>query len=113
VTTGTNGTCTGALCHAGAGWDGPTGMGTPNGATFGKNTTCTGGGGNPPPPTTCGHNLCSTGGALASGCASPVSGDTTCSAKLIAADSFCGQSSWDSICVGEVKSVCALTCPGQ
>jgi subtilase family serine protease len=42
VTSGTNGTCTGPLCHAGAGWDGPTGIGTPNGATFGHNTTCGG-----------------------------------------------------------------------
>ena len=32
VTTGTNGTCGGtALCAAGTGWDGPTGLGTPNG----------------------------------------------------------------------------------
>jgi subtilase family serine protease len=32
VTTGTNGTCTSAsLCTAGTGWDGPTGLGTPNG----------------------------------------------------------------------------------
>ena len=37
VTTGTNGSCSPAqLCHAGAGWDGPTGLGTPNGsAAFG------------------------------------------------------------------------------
>jgi hypothetical protein len=32
VTTGKNGTCTTALCKAAAGWDGPTGVGTPNGA---------------------------------------------------------------------------------
>jgi subtilase family serine protease len=33
VTSGTNGNCRGsALCTAGAGWDGPTGLGTPNGA---------------------------------------------------------------------------------
>ena len=46
VTTGSNGTCTPAvLCHAGAGWDGPTGLGTPNGVTaFGSGTTT------PPPP---------------------------------------------------------------
>jgi subtilase family serine protease len=32
VTTGSNGTCTPAqLCTAGPGWDGPTGLGTPNG----------------------------------------------------------------------------------
>jgi subtilase family serine protease len=34
VTTGSNGTCaTSVWCHAGAGWDGPTGLGTPNGIT--------------------------------------------------------------------------------
>ena len=33
VTSGSNGTCsTTVWCHAGAGWDGPTGLGTPNGA---------------------------------------------------------------------------------
>ncbi len=31
VTTGTDGTCGSDLCTAGAGWDGPTGLGTPNG----------------------------------------------------------------------------------
>jgi subtilase family serine protease len=34
VTTGSNGTCTPAVwCHAAAGWDGPTGLGTPNGTS--------------------------------------------------------------------------------
>src|SRR5450759_4092544 len=33
VTSGNNGTCSpGVLCTAGAGWDGPTGLGTPNGS---------------------------------------------------------------------------------
>jgi subtilase family serine protease len=32
VTSGSNGTCTTTVwCHAGTGWDGPTGLGTPNG----------------------------------------------------------------------------------
>jgi hypothetical protein len=31
VTSGDNGSCTGAVCHAGTGWDGPTGLGTPDG----------------------------------------------------------------------------------
>lgn len=31
VTGGSNGTCSDVLCTAGAGWDGPTGLGTPNG----------------------------------------------------------------------------------
>ena len=34
VTSGSNGTCpTTVWCHAGAGWDGPTGLGTPNGTS--------------------------------------------------------------------------------
>jgi subtilase family serine protease len=31
VTSGSNGNCGAPLCKAGAGWDGPTGLGTPNG----------------------------------------------------------------------------------
>ena len=31
VTSGSNGTCGAPICTAGAGWDGPTGLGTPNG----------------------------------------------------------------------------------
>jgi Putative Ig domain len=31
VTSGTNGSCTTVICKAAAGWDGPTGLGTPNG----------------------------------------------------------------------------------
>jgi hypothetical protein len=34
VTSGSNGTCSPSVwCHADAGWDGPTGLGTPNGTT--------------------------------------------------------------------------------
>ncbi len=34
VTSGSNGTCAPAIwCHSGAGWDGPTGLGTPNGTS--------------------------------------------------------------------------------
>jgi Subtilase family len=101
VTSGSNGSCTSALCKATTGWDGPTGLGTPNGATFGKSTTC----GTTPPPT-CSHLLCNTGVALTSGC-------NTCATSICAADSFCCSTSWDSICVGEVSSVCHLTCPGN
>jgi hypothetical protein len=49
VVSGSNGTCTPTLlCRAGAGWDGPTGLGTPNGAA-----AFTAGGGTTPPPTGC------------------------------------------------------------
>jgi hypothetical protein len=34
VTSGSDGRCTSALCRAAAGWDGPTGIGTPNGAVL-------------------------------------------------------------------------------
>jgi hypothetical protein len=34
ITSGRNGRCTSALCRAAAGWDGPTGIGSPNGATL-------------------------------------------------------------------------------
>jgi hypothetical protein len=33
VTSGSNGTCGAPICTAGTGWDGPTGLGTPNGTT--------------------------------------------------------------------------------
>ena len=33
VTTGSDGTCGNVLCNAGPGWDGPTGLGTPNGVS--------------------------------------------------------------------------------
>ncbi|HEX6447072.1 MAG TPA: carboxypeptidase regulatory-like domain-containing protein [Streptosporangiales bacterium] len=45
VTDGVNGTCGGLLCQAGPGWDGPTGLGTPNGVkalTGGPHGTVTG-----------------------------------------------------------------------
>ena len=32
VTSGSNGSCAGAMCNATTGWDGPTGLGTPNGS---------------------------------------------------------------------------------
>ncbi|KAJ3014343.1 UNVERIFIED_CONTAM: hypothetical protein HDU68_000334 [Siphonaria sp. JEL0065] len=51
----------------------------------------------------CAHNKCVTGVALKNGC-------DACVSKIIAADSYCGSTSWDSTCVGEVKSVCGITC---
>nr|HEX4318891.1 MYXO-CTERM sorting domain-containing protein [Kofleriaceae bacterium] len=43
ITSGTNGSCGNALCKAAAGWDGPTGYGTPNAAALA--TAGSGGGG--------------------------------------------------------------------
>ncbi|HEX3477947.1 MAG TPA: S53 family peptidase, partial [Kofleriaceae bacterium] len=137
VTTGKNGNGGGALINAGAGWDGPTGLGTPNGATLNGGGGGGGGGGCTPKCTgkacgddgcggscgTCGsgqtcspggvcttggncsHPICSTGGKLTGSC-------DACAAEVCAADSFCCSNSWDSICVGEVQSVCKQSCTG-
>jgi hypothetical protein len=131
VTTGKNGTCAGKLCNAGAGWDGPTGIGTPNGAALGGTATCTPnctgktcgddgcggscgactGGQTCSPAGTCtggggcSHPICSTGGALTSSC-------DPCAMQICAADSFCCSGSWDNVCVGEVATVCHQSCGG-
>jgi len=55
------------------------------------------------PPPVC-HATCSTGLANDALCDS-------CTTQICAVDSFCCASSWDSICVGEVASVCHQTCP--
>jgi hypothetical protein len=166
ITTGSNGTCGNILCNAGAGWDGPTGMGSPNGAALKGGTICTpncsgkvcgdngcggscgtcasgascnssgqcvsnctpncsgkvcgdngcggscgtcssgatcnssgacvGGG-------SCSHAICSTGAKLTSGC-------DMCVTSICAQDSYCCSTSWDSICVGEVSSICKQSC---
>ena len=43
MTSGNNGTCGAPICTAGTGWDGPTGLGTPNGtAAFTNGTSAPG-----------------------------------------------------------------------
>ncbi|KAJ3307427.1 hypothetical protein HDV03_000075 [Kappamyces sp. JEL0829] len=56
-----------------------------------------------PTPGSCAHDKCVTGIKLDATC-------DDCVSKIIAADSYCGTTSWDSYCVGEVKSVCGITC---
>ena len=131
ITTGKNGTCGTALCNAGPGWDGPTGIGTPNGAALGGGTctpscsgktcgddgcggscgscaagqtcsagTCMSGGGG---GGQCAHPICSTGGTLVGTC-------DTCAAQICGQDSYCCNTAWDSVCVGEVGSICGQSC---
>lgn len=133
VTTGSNGSCGNILCNAGAGWDGPTGIGTPNGSALGGGSSCTpscsgktcgddgcggscgscaggetcsggvcmgGGGGG-----SCAHPICSTGGTLTASC-------DPCAQQVCAQDSYCCGTSWDSVCVGEVGSICGQSCSG-
>ena len=171
VTSGKNGSCSGAMCNAGAGWDGPTGNGSPNGSAIGGGSTCTpnctgkmcgsdGCGGTcgscPTGDTcssagqcqatgctpncagktcgsdgcggscgtcgsgqtcgssgtcqggsnTCDHPICSTGGALTGSC-------DACAGNICAQDSYCCTTAWDSICVGEVGSICGESCSGS
>jgi hypothetical protein len=60
---------------------------------------CGGGGG------TCEHDLCETGVALDPTC-------DPCVAQVCAADSFCCEVEWDSVCVGQAEGICGLDCGG-
>jgi hypothetical protein len=53
----------------------------------------------------CPHDVCTTGSPLDESCGS-------CAAQICAVDSYCCNTAWDSICVGEVATVCGQTCPG-
>jgi Subtilase family len=132
ITTGKNGTCGNLLCTAGDGWDGPTGIGTPNGALLGGGGTCTpqcsdqacgddGCGGSCGACSAdqvcsagqctgggdgaCAHPVCSAGGELDPAC-------DTCAGEVCAADAFCCDTAWDATCVREVASICQQTCDG-
>ncbi|MFI5299908.1 MAG: hypothetical protein ACHREM_17610 [Polyangiales bacterium] len=84
VTSGSNGSCGNVLCNAGAGWDGPTGMGTPNGAALKGGTTCT---------PACGSKACGSDGCGGS-CGTCASG-TTCNSS------------------GQCSSTCTPACAGK
>jgi len=109
VLTGSNGSCTTTyLCTALAGYDGPTGLGTPNGLALaggGGGGTDGGTDGGSDGGSTCAHPICSTGGPLTASC-------DACAAKICSVDSYCCNVAWDGICVGEVQSVCAQSCTG-
>src|SRR6185312_2457741 len=84
-TCGSGETCSAGVCMGGGG--GGSGSGG-------------GGGGD-----TCAHPICSTGSELDGTCDS-------CAAQVCAADDYCCSTAWDSICVGEVGSVCGESCSG-
>ncbi|MDB4971053.1 MAG: hypothetical protein JWN44_6742 [Myxococcales bacterium] len=122
VTSGANGSCSGSyLCTAKVGYDGPTGNGTPNGAALtgagggggggggaggggGGGGGAGGGGGGGGGGATCAHSICATGARLTASC-------DPCATRICAADSYCCTTAWDNICVNEVRTVCAQTCP--
>jgi hypothetical protein len=130
VTSGANSTCSPSyLCTAGAGYDGPTGIGTPNAAKMAKTGGESDGGVSDPNdggvsgpfdlatsgPSdlgvgtstdggTCSHDICKTGGKLESSC-------DPCVTKICEIDSYCCDHKWDAICTSEINSTCDQTCP--
>jgi hypothetical protein len=169
VTSGENGSCSGSyLCTGKAGYDGPTGNGTPNATALASGTTtctpacsgktcgsdgcggtcgtcasgdscsttgqcvastctpaCSGktcgsdgcGGtcgtcsgsetcssaGKCTASSTCSHDICSTGTKLKAAC-------DPCATAICDQDPYCCKTKWDSICTGEVNSICGETC---
>jgi hypothetical protein len=139
VTSGSNGTCSVAYeCDAGVGYDGPTGWGTPNAALWSGTGTGTGSGSGSSASSasstsskssssssastasssssssssstssssgggSCAHSDCTAGTKLTSGC-------NSCVTSICASDSYCCSSQWDSVCVGEVASICGGSC---
>lgn len=57
-----------------------------------------------PEPTACAHDVCEQGEALDPTC------DADCVTAVCAADPFCCNSSWDSVCVGQVAEACSQSC---
>ncbi len=57
------------------------------------------------PNPVCAHPVCQQGAKLNAPVCDP------CAAQICAVDSYCCTTAWDSICVGEVASVCGQTCP--
>lgn len=57
------------------------------------------------PNPVCAHPLCQQGAKLNAAVCDP------CAAQICAVDSYCCTTAWDSICVGEVASICQLPCP--
>ena len=62
--------------------------------------------GNAPPQGTCGHSLCSSGGALDEGCDTEGCTVVICDPSYLG-DDFCCSSTWDSQCEQEVTDYCS------
>ena len=56
---------------------------------------------------TCAHSPCVEGGFLVSTCDNGVG---NCVSNICAVDPWCCNNSWDAVCVGEVLTVCGISC---
>jgi hypothetical protein len=92
-----NNTCTADACDSGTG---VAHIPLPDGTVCNGSGVCTAG----TCSVNCAHDKCVTGGRLTADC-------DPCVASICSVDSFCCNTAWDSICVGEVASVCHLSCP--
>jgi hypothetical protein len=61
-------------------------------------------------PSACAHSPCSTGALLTSGCDGSPPSPWGCVTSICTVDPYCCDTEWDSLCVDEVISVCAMTC---
>jgi len=52
----------------------------------------------------CQHSICQNGGPLGNDC-------NPCVTELCKVDDYCCNNGWDGQCVGEVGSICGITCP--
>lgn len=57
----------------------------------------------------CVHPLCEAGPALTASCDSPPL-DPSCVDAICEVDPYCCDTAWDSVCIGEVTSICGLSC---
>lgn len=57
------------------------------------------------PNPVCAHEVCMQGAKLNAAVCDP------CAQTICAADSYCCTTAWDSVCVGEVATLCNATCP--
>jgi hypothetical protein len=119
VTSGSNGQCdVSNECNAGPGYDGPTGIGTPIGSAFTGGSGSTGGSssgnagaggsgnagaGGSAGGSICAHDICTAGVALDPAC-------DPCATAVCNEDSYCCNTKWNSICVGEVATLCNQSC---
>ncbi len=137
VTGGSNGSCGTYACNAGAGYDGPTGNGTPNGAAILAQLEATDAGAGGTSGTTGASDAGTDSGTADAGrgttsgtgagtatdggadsCSHDVcsAGDkltrlcSTCAHAICEADSYCCLAEWDAVCVGEVATVCEQRC---
>jgi hypothetical protein len=63
-------------------------------------------------PRPCSHDICTEGSLLELTCESPpATSGSSCIVEICTVDPFCCENSWDNLCVGEVSSVCGLSCP--